>query len=930
MALTKKSLNNFLPNGFETQNKEGYKANFTNDRILSGYEKDTLEILSGPNLNNFIDKTGKNFNTLNDLLEYFNAMPIDSFPIVNASNQLDYKSINSFFRNVGELVFSSVPIDDKNLHLADGSLLDGKGTYRVFVDFIGKMATKYPNLFTDEATWQATVSKYGTCGKYVWNAENKTLRLPRLKGIVEATIDQNSIGNITEAGLPNITGTAQFSQEWETWGKYGYTGAFYLQKRGGNGVDGDRGNFDIVGFDASRSSKVYGKSNTVQPQTVKQYIYIVVSVDTEETTKLTSVFQYRGSVPTFEDLPTEGNITGDVWNVDETDVNYVWDGNEWDQLSGSVDLTGYYTKEQADTRFATVTSLESNVENLQAKITQNTIDIASLGLGDMVASSLEKGKALKYLETKGNITEDADVYNDVYNYKHSSFDLSKFTVVGTPNITEYGVASGFSSGNYINTGFILSDLYNKKWTIKSRTVYNYMDDVGNLGVTLHSIYNGRQWLSKGQFGIANRTGSIYFYAQTIDGTEGNKISILVTDTNIKDGDIVDLELSFDLTTYTLKAIINNSQTIIKSWTPTTEDKNLLGTQTTDPIYINSRQGGGTITNSNCSIDLKQFSIIVDGKEVFNGNKTGLDIVKPDNYEVSGNNLNISEDGFLTVSAANNGVIIKSLDLSKPFVLEFSENYNGKNSSGIHSNNLNVQPQVYNNTCYFILNPLNTGAINGRVNYSNNNKIYYRVSWDGYTYRLQYRGDKSPIEWTNVVSFASETPLASSVVFLLGYNKNSQYFTSAGIDLNDFKFYSNGQLVYQPCLKIPYNISKTGLKVVNADARERVIGMGEDYGYSQYFTIDEENKNATLPIGAGITGRQDLIASFDDGTNKYEQFSDLTFKQSGTCTANTAVTFIQPYKDDTYKLSVPYSAKTKTGFTPTVSGDWFAEGKIYLD
>ena len=118
-------------------------------------------------------------------------MPIDSFPIVNASNQLDYKSINSFFRNVGELVFSSVPIDDKNLHLADGTLLDGKGTYRVFVDFIGGLSSKYPSLFTDEATWQATVKKYGTCAKYVWDATNKTLRIPRLKGLIEATIDKD-------------------------------------------------------------------------------------------------------------------------------------------------------------------------------------------------------------------------------------------------------------------------------------------------------------------------------------------------------------------------------------------------------------------------------------------------------------------------------------------------------------------------------------------------------------------------------------------------------------------------------------------------------------------------------------------------------------------------------------------------------------------
>ena len=64
-------------------------------------------------------------------------------------------------------------------------------------------------------------------------------------------------GKIQNSGSPNIIGTAQFSQEWEIWGVYGYTGAFYLQKRGGNGVDGRAGSFDIVGFDASRVSAVY-------------------------------------------------------------------------------------------------------------------------------------------------------------------------------------------------------------------------------------------------------------------------------------------------------------------------------------------------------------------------------------------------------------------------------------------------------------------------------------------------------------------------------------------------------------------------------------------------------------------------------------------------------------------------------------------------
>ena len=928
MALTKKLLNNFLPNGFETQNKEGYKANFTNDRILSGYEKDTLEILSGPNLNNFIDKTGKNFNTLNDLLEYFNEMPIDSFPIVNASNQLDYKSINSFFRNVGELVFSSVPIDDKNLHLADGSLLDGKGTYRVFVDFIGKMATKYPNLFTDEATWQATVSKYGTCGKYVWDAENKTLRLPRLKGIVEATIDQNSIGNITEAGLPNITGKYSAHDMTDNVTVPKTTGCFFATRDGyRDAANGSSGGYSI-NLDASRSSQVYGKSNTVQPQTVKQYIYIVVSVDTEETTKLTSVFQYRGSVPTFEDLPTEGNITGDVWNVENTNVNYVWDGAEWDSLAGSVDLSGYYTKEECNTRFATVTSLESNVENLQSKITQNTTDIASLGLGDIVASSLEKGKALKYLETKGNITEDADVYNDVYNYKHSSFDINKFTVVGTPTITSDGVASGFSANNFLQIPVIQLGNYDN-WEIVTPK-FTFSEFLSTNMIIFWAEYS--TWFGGIRILRSATNGRFHITLASTSSTDNDIGNIIIDPAPMLNVEY-QIKLKFTGTQYIAYLKVGDSDWQ-QGGTPITTTTKIYNALTT--MVIGNYQNNGTWMFKG-SMNLTQFSITVDGKEVFNGNKTGLDVLKPDNYTVVGSPV-ISEDGVVSGFTANNYVTSGTLNATKPFRIEQECFCNGITTTL-------TAFQISSTTSRFFLVYIKTSGVPEAydgVNYlytyyeqkiNFNKKFKLILVSDGTNLMLGWEQDgvehfdetrKRPIS-----AFTAWIPVENAFV-KIGTGTYLTKWVVGSIDLNSFKIYVDGKLVYQPCLKIPYNISKTGLKVANADARERIIGMAEDYGYSQYFTIDEENKNATLPLGAGITGRQDLIASFDDGTNKYEQFSDLTFKQSGKCTANTAVTFIQPYKDDTYKLSVPYSAKTKTGFTPTVNGDWFAEGKIYLD
>lgn len=45
-----------------------------------------------------------------------------------------------------------------------------------------------------------------------------------------------------------------------------------------------------------------------------------------------TVYKYKGSVASISDLPSSGNTIGDVWNVEETDMNYGWTGNAWDPL----------------------------------------------------------------------------------------------------------------------------------------------------------------------------------------------------------------------------------------------------------------------------------------------------------------------------------------------------------------------------------------------------------------------------------------------------------------------------------------------------------------------------------------------------------------------------------------------------------------------
>lgn len=47
---------------------------------------------------------------------------------------------------------------------------------------------------------------------------------------------------------------------------------------------------------------------------------------------LSSVYRYKGSKVNYAALPESGNEAGDVWNVEDTGMNYAWTGEGWDAL----------------------------------------------------------------------------------------------------------------------------------------------------------------------------------------------------------------------------------------------------------------------------------------------------------------------------------------------------------------------------------------------------------------------------------------------------------------------------------------------------------------------------------------------------------------------------------------------------------------------
>lgn len=104
---------------------------------------------------------------------------------------------------------------------------------------------------------------------------------------------------------------------------------------------------------------------------------------TEVDAKVSSVYRFRGSVATYANLPTTGQVVGDVWNVEDTGANYAWSGTEWDKLSETVDLTPYLTKEDAANTYATITT----VNGKQDALTTNQLAAVNSGItADRVAS----------------------------------------------------------------------------------------------------------------------------------------------------------------------------------------------------------------------------------------------------------------------------------------------------------------------------------------------------------------------------------------------------------------------------------------------------------------------------------------------------------------------------------------------------------------
>lgn len=155
---------------------------------------------------------------------------------------------------------------------------------------------------------------YGTSWYRAGDIEGSpnTVRLPKITGIIYGTTDITALGDLVEAGLPNITGG--ISNFWCGGPRSNsdcYSGAFAPAGSATN-YGGGSSSGKAFDFDASRSNPIYGNSTTVQPQSIKVLYYIVIATSTK------TIIQVD-----IDEIATDLNGKADVDLTNVNDTGYI-------------------------------------------------------------------------------------------------------------------------------------------------------------------------------------------------------------------------------------------------------------------------------------------------------------------------------------------------------------------------------------------------------------------------------------------------------------------------------------------------------------------------------------------------------------------------------------------------------------------------------
>ena len=370
-------------------------------------------------------------------------------------------------------------------------------------------------------------NKNGTAWFYGVDTENERVFLPRNNYFEQVTADSSEVGQSVEAGLPNITGWVNTEE--------GYVGgAFYIEGSRGGGCNNGSNQYNGVRFDASRSSEVYGNSDTVQPPAVKKLLYICVG-NTESTSSVTDVVEVttteNDTMPLFTGMYfdfTPNNVSwlkggeqknnegiyrtcyNELVNVlnGETKYGDLKVINEADMIVG-VDYSEYWKVNQDEMTFTTATAISNKA--LSGAVVGNGMTLGltegtnNYGLAHHVGADISRLQV--YSSSYGSnvgVKNSGSVYNGELTFGVTT-DPTKSGIIAEQSTAQlyFKVANSVQNLELLDVGEVMEAVADK---ISRQDCKAYITETYVNGNSWYRIYSDG-WCEQGGTGIVGKTAT---------------------------------------------------------------------------------------------------------------------------------------------------------------------------------------------------------------------------------------------------------------------------------------------------------------------------------------------------------------------------------------------------------------------------------------
>ena len=136
------------------------------------------------------------------------------------------------------------------------------------------------------------------------------VRLPKIIMPIQGLTDLTKLGELVEAGLPNITGSVLRLAATTVMGA---EGAFSFENNGNNNTNVGPSASMKINLDASRSNPIYGNSDTVQQEQIQYPYFIQIATGVEYEVNIVNDIELNNPYTLFDSKYTETQLYNTSW-----------------------------------------------------------------------------------------------------------------------------------------------------------------------------------------------------------------------------------------------------------------------------------------------------------------------------------------------------------------------------------------------------------------------------------------------------------------------------------------------------------------------------------------------------------------------------------------------------------------------------------------